>query len=191
MAIAEHEGIPREHPTLPIRERLWRSSALLVAVAGATWGQGMLEHRDHPVDGLILLALAAALFVVAARGQSPRDTLLAPQSRLPSADGGPLIPSGRARALLLVSTVGFAAVAFLEFAENRVSVSPLTAMLLSLACFMVASVDRPRRSARGDAQLPPHAHRRVPWAASASRSSGSWRSPSSSCSSGWPRCRAK
>ncbi len=156
MAIPGREDIGREHFRPSIPELLWRSG-LLVALVVAAWGQRMLDHRDHPVDGVILLALAAALFVLAGRGQSGRDLLREPESPLASESRGPLIRSGRARVLLLVATVGLTAVAFLEFEGNRVSASPLTAWLLALGCFLLAFVERRRRAGRSDGQ----AHR--PW----------------------------
>jgi Dolichyl-phosphate-mannose-protein mannosyltransferase len=152
MATPGREDIGREHFRASIPERFWRPGSLLVAVAVAAWGQRMLERRDHPVDGVILLVLAAALFVLAARGQSGRDLLPELESPPPNGGRGLLIRSGRARALLLVATVGLAAVAFLEFADNRVATSPLTAWFLALGCFLLAFVEHPRRAGRGDAQ---------------------------------------
>jgi Dolichyl-phosphate-mannose-protein mannosyltransferase len=145
VTIPERDGILPEQHRPPIRERVWRSGAFLIALTVASWGQRMIERRQQVVDGLILLGLAAVLLVAAIRRSPHRRTILAwlaPPAQSSIDDLGPLVTSRQARLVLWVCTV--AGVAYLEFADNRVSSSPLTAWLLAIACFLLNTVDRPR-----------------------------------------------
>jgi hypothetical protein len=135
------------------RRRRWRALALLVAIALAIWGQRMVERRDDPGQGLFLLMVAAGLFVGAARHDAVRAGAPGPASA-----SRPLIAGGARRVRLLGAAAVLAAVAYLAFGSNRVSGIALTAWLLSLACFLAATAERPSRGSPA-----PRGHRRGRW----------------------------